>query len=75
MQINSAAIIYGKEVDAKSIQGIDLFNKIKNASGLEPGLGHKWYAEYRTLAVGDARRTQLEKLSKQYYAKLRSLNF
>lgn len=77
IQVNSPAILYGKDLSSKSLLGDGLFDKIKKESGLEPGLGHKYYEEWRKLdKIKDSeRRSELEKLSKEYYEKLRRMRF
>lgn len=49
VQVNSPKIIYAKEKDAELILGKKLFEQIKNETGLEHGLGHHFYEEYRVL--------------------------
>ena len=81
MQANTAKMIYAKEKEssARAILGDDIYNKISKATGIEGGLGHKYYEEFRTLEgdikslVGDelraaqTRMNELEKLSREYY--------
>lgn len=78
IQINSATMIYGKDLDSKNIIGYDLFKEIKETSKLEPGLGHKYYEEWRGLNRSNiselTRMKEIEKLSQEYYRELRKLN-
>ena len=77
IQINSAQMIYGKDVRPRTIIGNTTYNKIKRFSGLEPGLGHKYYEEWRMLHRDIPqelkRMKELEDLSKAYYNALRSI--
>lgn len=51
IQINTAKMIYAKErpIDAKRILGEKLWNDIHKQTGMEGGLGHKYYEEARIL--------------------------
>ncbi|WP_426292008.1 hypothetical protein ACN9ML_18410 [Dyadobacter endophyticus] len=77
VQVNTAQIIYGKEVDAKAILGEELFELIKEKSGMQHGLGHKFYEEFRVLdekRPGDLEKiSRLKAESRTYYAKLRAV--
>ena len=78
IQVNTAQMIYGKEVQAEALLGKDLFNQIKAKSGLDPGLGHKYYEEFRVLDENSPedllKINKLKAESKRYYAKLRNIN-
>lgn len=77
IQLNTERMIYAKEkpVDAKRILGTKRWNEIKKSSGLEGGLGHQYYEEYRVLDKGNPvdlkRMKKLEQLSKKYYSNFR----
>jgi hypothetical protein len=75
IQLNTPQIIYGKSKSCQKLIGDDLFYKIMNESGLEHGLGHKWYEEWRKLdfATDAERMNKLEDMSKNYYEKLRNI--
>ncbi|MDR0660071.1 MAG: hypothetical protein LBG19_04560 [Prevotellaceae bacterium] len=73
-------MIYAKEVNAKSILGDELFNKIKQKSGLPHGLGHKYYEEIRALEDDGVlededviKKKELEKKSRDYYGLIRKI--
>lgn len=56
IQVNTAKMIYAKEkpVDAKRILGEKLWNDIRKQTGVDGGLGHKYYEEARALnPIGD----------------------
>lgn len=76
IQLNSAQMIYGKDVSPRGIIGDKIYDKIKKQTGLEPGLGHKYYEEWRALSQNipseRKRMKELEDLSKSYYNKLRN---
>ena len=75
IQLNTPQMIYGKTKSCQKLIGDDLFYKIMNESGLESGLGHKWYEEWRKLdcATYAERMSKLEEMSKNYYEKLRKV--
>lgn len=75
-QIVSPKMTYGKNLPefSRSVLGEDLFNQIKNETGVEPGLGHKIYEEYRKLSPKEQLSAKGKKLlneSFDYYNKLR----
>jgi hypothetical protein len=74
IQINTEKMIFAKELPANAIPiiGAKRWDEIRRQSGLEGGLGHKYYEEYRILKDTDLlRKRELEKLSKAYYSKFR----
>jgi hypothetical protein len=79
IQVNTPQMIYAKNKSAKAILGNELYNKIKSASGgLENGLGHKYYEEYRILSDTEQQSERGRKLAEQakaYYEKIRSIKF
>jgi len=75
-QIVSPKMTFGKNEPefAKRILGEDLYNQIQKETGLEGGLGHKIYEEYRSLSFKDKlgkKGKNLVDKSLAYYGKLR----
>lgn len=80
IQVNTPQMIYAKEPMAKSILGNEQYTQIRKKSGLQCGLGHKYYEEYRTILsiktptdVQLKRLSELETLSRDYYKKIGSV--
>lgn len=77
IQVNTKEMIYAKErpFDAKRIIGNEAWEKIYKKTGLEGGLGHKYYEEGRVLdVVRDALRIEeLQKKSREYYENFREI--
>lgn len=77
IQINSAQMIYGKDVSPRTIIGDRLYRKIQKETGLSAGWGHIYYEEWRSLdrlnPKDQKRIKELEKLSRDYYNKLRAV--
>lgn len=80
IQANTPEMIFAKEkeVNAIKILGKDLFDSIKTKTGLEGGLGHKYYEEWRLLVARGKlteaqfiRKKEIERLSKEYYSRFR----
>lgn len=75
VQVNSALMIYGKEKNALKYLGEELYNRIKSTTKMQGGLGHGYYDEWRKLkGLNDLeikRMKELEKISSEYYNKLR----
>ncbi len=76
IQVNTEKMIYAKEKpsDAIRIIGKKRWNEIKQQTGLDGGLGHKYYEEWRSLKAipGQVERIkELEKLSNEYYKHFR----
>jgi len=77
IQFNTDRMIFAKEKpeDAKKIIGEKRWNEIHKETGLEGGLGHKFYEEYRSTSKitkeGRKRRNELIDLSTKYYNKFR----
>lgn len=77
IQVNTAKIIYAKELPevAKKIIGEKAWNDIRRQTGLQGGLGHKYYEEYRRLNKNipeqAKRMIELDKLSNEYYKHFR----
>lgn len=69
IQVNTPEMIYAKEKPdiAKSILGEDTWKKIRNKTGIEGGLGHEYYEQFRTMKVDDPHRIELERKSFEYY--------
>ncbi|MDO4763731.1 MAG: hypothetical protein Q4A00_05060, partial [Flavobacteriaceae bacterium] len=73
IQFNTEKMIYAKEKpnDAIRIIGEKRWKEINKETGLEGGLGHRFYEEMRVLPKNDIRRIELEKKSIEYYSKFR----
>ena len=74
IQINTAEMIYAKEVPsiAKSVIGEDVWNKIFKRTGLEGGLGHKYYEEFRLLDATSDKAVEIANKSREYYSHFNS---
>ncbi len=72
-QVNTPAMIYAKEPEsmARVLLGDDLYDSMKDKSGVVGGLGHKLYEQWRILPDHDASRAVLEAQSKAYYDSIR----
>ena len=73
IQVNTAKMIYAKELpkNAKAILGEKLWNKIHQEAGIEGGLGHKYYEEWRVMSREEqqsAKGIALRKRSEEYYS-------
>ena len=73
IQVNTAKMIYAKELpeNAKAILGEKLWNKIHRETGIEGGLGHKYYEEWRVMSKEEqqsAKGIALRKGSEEYYS-------
>lgn len=73
IQINIPQMIYAKDESAKFLLPKEMFDEIKKKSGLECGLGHKYYEEWRLPTTFASRKKELEKLSKTYYEAIRKV--
>ena len=75
IQVNTPKMIYAKETEANArrILGDKVWEQIAKETGMQGGLGHKYYEEIRILdEVKDrAKIAELTKLSKSYYAHFR----
>lgn len=71
IQINTERMIYAKEKPENAIRilGQKRWDEIHKATGLEGGLGHEYYEEWRLLVKESSRAGELQNLSKTYYAK------
>lgn len=69
IQVNTARMIYAKErpADARGVIGDDLWNKIHRETGLEGGLGHKFYEAYRDLDPESPEAKRILEQSREYY--------
>ena len=73
IQLNTPQMIFAKhDTDAETILGKDLYNKIKEKSPFEGGLGHKYYEEFRT-SKDIAKKAEIKKKSEEYYSKIRNI--
>lgn len=76
IQVNTPQMIYAKETAARSILGDELYSAIYKESGLQCGLGHKYYEEYRILSEADqqaAKGLELQRKSQEYYGRIRAV--
>lgn len=76
IQVNTPQMIYAKEPAAKTILGDKLYRQIRKESGLQCGLGHKYYEEYRIMSKAEqqsAKGRELLKLSQEYYERIRAV--
>lgn len=75
IQVNTPKMIYAKDTEenARKILGDKVWEQIANETGVQGGLGHKYYEEIRILdEVKDrVKIAELTKLSKSYYAHFR----
>ena len=74
IQINTARMIYAKEEpsDAKRVLGERLWNEIHKNTGLEGGLGHRYYEAYRILDPKSLEAEKILKQSLEYYSRFNS---
>ena len=70
IQVNTPKMIYAKEKpeDAKRILGIDEWNAIRKETGMEGGLGHKYYEEWRVLNRTSKEAQDIARKSIEYYS-------
>ena len=75
IQVNTPKMIYAKETETNSrkILGDNVLEQIAKETGLQGGLGHKYYEEIRILdeKKDKTKIVELTKLSKSYYAHFR----
>jgi len=76
IQVVTPKMTFGKnQPDAsRGILGDELFDKIAKETGLEPGLGHKLYEDFRGMSIADKEGSpglRLIEQSVDYYSKLR----
>lgn len=76
IQINTAEMIYAKEAPeiAKMVIGEDVWQKIFKRTGLEGGLGHKYYEEFRLLDATSSKAAEIANKSREYYSHFQSSN-
>ena len=74
IQINTDMMIYAKETPAvaKSILGEDVWNKIAKMTGLDGGLGHRYYEEFRLLDAASDEAIKIAEMSRAYYSHFNS---
>lgn len=70
IQVNTPNMIYAKESPevAKAILGDKVWNQINRETGVEGGLGHKFYEEYRVLNPNSKKSKEILEKSRRYYA-------
>lgn len=75
IQINTPEMIFAKEPPqvAKAVIGEDTWRAIQKKTGLQGGLGHKYYEEERVIngtdEISEAKRAAVQKKSRDYYSK------
>lgn len=70
IQVNTERMIYAKEKpeDAKRILGEKRWEEIQKQTGMEGGLGHKYYEEWRILDKSDKKAQEIAEKSIKYYS-------
>lgn len=70
IQVNTDLMIYAKELpeEAKRIIGENRWNEIYKEIGLEGGLGHKYYEEWRMMDKSNPKAIEIAKKSAEYYS-------
>ena len=70
IQVNTDRMIYAKELPeaAKRILGENRWNEIHKETGLEGGLGHKYYEEWRMMDKSNPKAIEIAKKSTEYYS-------
>lgn len=70
IQVNTEHMIYAKEKpeDAKRILGEKRWKEIQEQTGMEGGLGHKYYEEWRVLDKADKKAQKIAEKSIEYYS-------
>lgn len=77
IQVNSPEMIFAKEREetARAILGNDVYEQIAEKTGMEGGLGHKFYEQFRVLKDKTTEEAlQIIEASKQYYQQIRDLS-
>lgn len=74
IQINTAEMIYAKEAPsiARAVIGEDVWDEIFKRTGLEGGLGHKYYEEFRLLDATSDKALEIANKSREYYSHFNS---
>lgn len=69
IQVNTERMIYAKEKpkDAKKILGEKRWNEIREQTGMEGGLGHKYYEEWREKDRASDEAQEIAQKSMEYY--------
>lgn len=72
IQINTERMIYAKENPANAIRiiGQKRWDEIHKVTGLEGGLGHKYYEEWRVSPPESVSAREIQNLSRKYYSKI-----
>lgn len=76
IQVNTPQMIYAKETSARNIIGDDIYKTIRKATGLPPGMGHKYYEEWRVMTPAEKASKKghdLVEKSRQYYEKIKAV--
>jgi hypothetical protein len=77
-QINTPQMIFGKDKSAVKILDKQTYSQLLKGAkklGIEPGMGHKYYEEIRSLdrILDKEKIKELSILSQEYYKKIRSI--
>lgn len=76
IQVNTPQMIYAKETAARDIIGDDIYKAIRKATGLPPGMGHKYYEEWRVMTPAEKASKKghdLVEKSRRYYERIRAI--
>ncbi|MBO8460129.1 MAG: hypothetical protein IAA73_07350 [Bacteroidetes bacterium] len=70
IQVNTEMMIYAKEKpeNAKLILGAQKWGEIRRKTGMDGGLGHEYYEEWRILEKTSEKAIDIEKKSTEYYS-------
>ena len=70
IQVNTDRMIYAKELpeEAKRVLGENRWNEIHKETGLEGGLGHKYYEEWRMMDKSNPKSIEIAEKSAEYYS-------
>lgn len=70
IQVNTDRMIYAKELpeEAKRVLGENRWNEIHKETGLEGGLGHKYYEEWRMMDKSNPKAIEIAEKSAEYYS-------
>lgn len=73
IQVNTERMIFAKErpEDAKRILGEKRWEEIHNETGMEGGLGHKYYEQWRILDKSSNEALKIVEKSIEYYSHFR----
>ena len=64
-------MIYAKDESAKFLLPKEMFDEIARKSGLQCGLGHKYYEQWRVLPPTSKEAMEIARKSEEYYKHFR----